>query len=224
MLIRIPQVIGHAQLERILQLLSQARFVNGKLSAGMSASRVKNNEEVATDDPLINELNELVMGNLVRHPIYKHAALPERVAVPYYARYVTGMAYGDHIDDPVMGAGEQRYRSDISITVFLNAPQDYDGGELVIRTAFGEQTVKYAAGDAVMYPSSSRHRVAEVTRGQRLVAVTWVQSLIRDPHKRELLFELSRAREKLLRRAPEADETKQIDYAYVNLVRMWSEL
>ncbi len=224
MLIRIPQVIGHAQLERVLQLLSQARFVNGKLSAGMSASRVKNNEEVAADDPLINELNELVMGNLVRLPIYKHAALAERVAVPYYARYVTGMAYGDHIDDPVMGAGKQRYRSDVSITVFLNAPQDYDGGELVIRTAFGEQTVKYAAGDAVMYPSSSRHRVAEVTRGQRLVAVTWAQSLIRDPSKRELLFELSRARETLLRRAPEADETKQIDYAYVNLVRMWSEL
>ena len=223
MLIRIPNVIGQVQLERVVELLSRAKFLDGKLSAGMAASRVKNNEEVATDDPLINELNELVMGNLVRHPVYQRAALPMRIAVPYYARYAVGMAYGDHIDDPVMGAGE-RYRSDISITVFLSEPQSYDAGELVIRTAFGEQTMKYPAGDAVMYPSSSRHRVAEVTRGERLVAVTWVQSLIRDPGKRELLYELSRAREKLLRRAPQADETKQVDYAYVNLIRMWAEL
>lgn len=224
MLIKIPHVISPAQLDRVMELLSRARFTDGRLSAGLSASRVKNNEEVATDDPLINELNNLVMGNLLRHPVYKRAALPERIAVPYYARYVTGMAYGDHIDDPVMGTGEQPYRSDLSISVFLSAPQSYDGGELVIHTAFGEQTVKYAAGDAVMYPSSSRHRVAQVTGGQRLVAVTWVQSLIRDPGKRQLLYELSRAREKLLRRAPEADETKQVDYAYVNLVRMWAEL
>lgn len=224
MLIRVPQIIGHAQLDRVVALLSKANFTDGRLSAGMSARRVKNNEEVSADDPLIDELNNIIMGSLVRHPIYKRAALPERIAVPYYARYVAGMAYGDHIDDPVMGSGEQRYRSDISVTVFLSAPESYDGGELVIRTAFGEQSVKYAAGDAVMYPSSSRHRVAKVTRGQRLVAVTWIQSLIRDPGKRELLYELSRAREKLLRRAPEAEETRQIDYAYVNLVRMWSEL
>jgi PKHD-type hydroxylase len=155
--------------------------------------------------------------------MYRSAALPLHVATPFYARYTTGMAYGAHIDDPVMGEGD-RYRSDVSITVFLNPPEAYDGGELVIATSFGEREVKLPAGHAVLYPSSSRHRVAEVTRGERLVAVTWVQSLVRDPARRELLHELNRARERLLRHSPDAPETAQVDSAYVNLVRMWSEL
>jgi PKHD-type hydroxylase len=189
----------------------------------MAAKRVKNNEEVASDQQQLNELNAVVMGNLVRHPVYINAALPYRVATPFYARYTRGMAYGDHVDDPVMGV-EDRYRSDISITVFLNEPQSYEGGDLVIRTAFGDQTIKYPGGDAVMYPSSSRHHVNEVTRGERLVAVTWVQSLVRDNTRREILYELSRAREKMLVRAPDAAETKHVDTAYVNLVRLWAEL
>ena len=133
------------------------------------------------------------------------------------------MSYGDHVDDPVMGQGEL-YRSDLSVTVFLSDPGDYDGGELVIETAFGEQRVKLAAGDAVLYPSSSVHRVAEVTRGERLVAVSWIQSLVRDPDKRALLHELNQARETLLRKQPDAAETRQVNHSYINLVRMWSEI
>ncbi len=133
------------------------------------------------------------------------------------------MAYGDHVDDPVMGPGP-RYRSDIAITVFLSDPESYDGGELVIRTSFGDRAVKLAAGEAIMYPASSQHHVAEVTRGERLVAVTWVQSLVRDPVKRELLYELNLAREKLLRELPDAEETARVNTAYVNLVRMWADL
>lgn len=223
MLIRIPHLLSQQQLDKAQQALSKARFVDGKLSAGMAAKRIKNNEELAMDQTQVNELNNIVMGNLVRHPVYKNAALPHRIAVPYYARYTPGMFYGDHVDDPVMGT-DDRYRSDISITVFLNAPEEYRGGELVIRTSFGEQQVKYAAGDAVMYPSSSRHHVDEVTEGERLVAVTWLQSMVRDPARREILYGLSLAREKLLRRAPDADETAHIDTAYVNLVRMWADI
>ncbi len=223
MLVQIPSVISKTQLQKVLSLLSQVRFVDGKLSAGRAAKRVKNNEEVASDQQQLNELNAIVMGNLVRHPVYKNVALPYRVATPFYARYTPGMSYGDHVDDPVMGL-EDRYRSDISITVFLNEPQSYKGGELVIRTAFGDQTIKYPGGDAVMYPSSSRHHINEVTRGERLVAVTWVQSLVRDNTRREILYELSRAREKMLIRAPDAAETKHVDTAYVNLVRLWAEL
>ena len=223
MLTHIPHVLDEKKLMRISELLATARFVDGRLSAGPSAERVKNNEEVATDDARIKELNDIVMGSLLQNPAYEYAALPHRVAVPYYVRYAAGMHYGDHIDDPVMGVGN-RYRSDIAITVFLNDPQAYDGGELVIHTSFGEKTVKHSAGDAVLYPASNRHKVTEVTRGERLVAVTWVQSLVRDPNKRELLYELYQAREKLRTTMPDAEETKQVENAYVNLVRMWSEL
>ena len=223
MLLRIPKLLGPEPLGRIARLLAEARFADGRLSAGMAARRVKHNEELAGDEGRIQELNGLVMGTLVRHPVYRYAVLPRRVAVPYYARYREGMGYGDHVDDPVMGAGD-RYRSDVSITVFLNPPEAYEGGELVIATSFGEQTVKYPAGDAVLYPSSSRHRVAPVGRGERLVAVTWTQSLVRSPERRELLWDLYRARETLLREAPEAAQTRRVDKAYVNLLRMWAEL
>ena len=116
------------------------------------------------------------------------------------------------------------YRSDVSVTIFLNNPNEYQGGELVIQTSFGEQQVKLAAGDAILYPSSSVHRVAEVTQGERLVAVSWIQSLVREPDRRALLHELNQAREILLREKPDSDETRQVNQSYVNLVRMWSEV
>lgn len=223
MLLHIPAVLTAAQLDQARGILSGARFVDGRLSAGMAARRVKNNEEVAAEAKELNQLNNIVMGSLVQSPTYQGAALPLKVAAPFYARYGAGKSYGNHVDDPVMG-GANRYRSDISITVFLSGPEDYEGGELVIRTAFGDRRVKLPAGDAVMYPSSSLHRVAEVTRGERLVAVTWVQSMVRDPARRELLYELHQAREKLLREAPGADETSRVDTVYVNLIRMWAEV
>jgi PKHD-type hydroxylase len=134
------------------------------------------------------------------------------------------MTYGEHLDDPIMGAEGQPYRSDVAVTLFLSSPEEYEGGELSIRTAFGEQAVKLPAGDAVLYPSGSIHRVRPVTRGERLVAVTWVQSLVRDPARRELLHGLNCARERLLRDRPEAEEAAQVNAAYLNLIRMWSEL
>jgi PKHD-type hydroxylase len=137
------------------------------------------------------------------------------------------MEYGEHIDDPIMGVASslgERYRSDLAMTIFLNSPKDYDGGELVIQTPFGEQSIKLNAGDAVLYPATTRHRVAKVTNGERLVAVTWIQSLIRDNEQRELLYQLSKTREKMLRKNPDSEDTKRIDSTYVNLVRMWSEL
>ena len=224
MLLTIPAVLTNEQLTRVRQLLDGARFVDGRLSAGLAARRVKRNEELASDAQVVDELNRIVMGSLVQRPEYQHGVLPNRVAVPFYARYQPGMSYGNHIDDPVMGPAGGRYRTDVSITVFLNGPENYEGGELVISTSFGEQTIKLAAGDAVLYPSGSLHRVAEVTRGERLVAVTWAQSMVPDPYKRSLLYELNQAREKLLREAPDAEETAQVDHSYINLVRMWTEL
>ncbi len=223
MLVTIPDVLDDATLKQVREILDRSRFVDGRLSAGMAARRVKNNEEMADDPQTMERINNLVMGSLVRNPVYQAAALPLKVATPFYARYQPGKYYGDHVDDPIMGA-PQRYRTDVSITLFLNEPEEYDGGELVVRTEFGNQEVKLPAGHAVMYPSSSIHHINEVTRGERLVAVTWVQSMIRSPEQRALLYQLHQARETLLRERPEAPETKQVDISYVNLVRMWAEL
>ncbi len=224
MLLTIPSVLTPEEIQVAQDLLAKGRFVDGKLSAGQEAVRVKNNTELQAQDALMTPLNNLVMGKLVRHPVYQSAALPAGIAAPFYARYTEGMRYGNHVDDPVMGPANQRYRSDISITVFLNAPEDYDGGELVIVSNFGEQSVKLNAGDAVMYPSSSTHRVNEVTRGERLVAVTWCQSMVRDAAQRELLYNLSLARDALIADDATADTTQRVSNAYTNLVRMWAEL
>lgn len=224
MLIRIPAVLDHSELEIVRRLLNKAPFVDGKLSAGQAARRIKNNQEVDRGAHELEQLNNLIMGKLVQHPIYRSAALPVRVAAPYYARYGAGMHYGDHVDDPIMGANGQIYRSDLSITIFLSEPSAYDGGELMINTSFGEQAIKYSAGDAVLYSAATRHRVAEVTRGERLVAVTWVQSLVRDSNQRELLHELNGVRERLLASAPESEDAKQVNKTYVNLVRMWGDV
>lgn len=224
MLTIIPRVLDSTRLEQVRSLLADGRFVDGRLSAGTTARQVKHNEELRGDAAQIERLNSLVMKSLVQHPVFHAAAMPYRVATPFYARYTRGMTYGDHVDDPVMGPPGGQYRSDVSCTVFLNEPGQYEGGDLMIRTPFGHQRIKLAAGDAIVYPSSSLHHVAEVTSGERLVAVTWVQSMIRNPQQRELLYQLYQTRENLLEKHPDADESTQVDHVYVNLVRMWSEL
>jgi len=224
MLLAIPGILKPDEIALARALLAAARFVDGRLSAGAAARRVKGNEELEAGAPDLERLNRVVMGNLVRHPVYRNGALPLHVASPLFARYRPGMAYGEHLDDPVMGADGVKYRSDVAVTVFLSEPAEYDGGELVILAPSGEQEVKLPAGDGVLYPAGSLHRVNPVTRGERLVAVTWVQSLVRDAARRELLYGLNLAREKLLQSAPGAAETAQVNAAYLNLVRMWSDI
>ncbi|MDH3280366.1 MAG: Fe2+-dependent dioxygenase [Gammaproteobacteria bacterium] len=222
MLARLPAVLSDPELREVGELLVGAPFVDGKLSAGKLARAVKNNLEVARDASVLEALNRIVMNALVAHPVYQSAALPRHVASPFYVRYTPGMSYGDHVDDPLMGAGPA-YRSDIAITLFLSSPDDYQGGELTIQTALGEQSVKLPAGDAILYPASRVHRVNPITSGKRVVAVTWVQSRVREADRRELLYEIGLARDALMRGAPDAEETRRIDRAYVNLMRMWAE-
>jgi PKHD-type hydroxylase len=222
MLLVIKNVLNQSTLQKVRQLLEKGNFVDGRLSAGKEAIKVKKNQELSQQSPLHQELNQLVMMPLVQNSEYQAAALPAKVATPFYARYQAGMTYGFHVDDPVMGPMTGRYRSDVSTTVFLN--DDYEGGELIVRTAFGEQAFKPKAGDAIVYPSSSWHKVAEVTRGERLVAVTWAQSMVKDPQKRELLYELGQARDVLLDKQGDAEETGKVSTVYANLVRMWSEI
>jgi len=224
MLVTIPNVLNKEDISVIQDLMATANFHEGTASAGNEAIRVKNNQEMFISEVETQRLNNLVMGKLVQNPTYIAAAFAKRIATPFYAKYTEGMHYGNHVDDPVMGPPNQRYRTDVSITIFLNEPDAYDGGELIISTAFGEQKVKLNAGDAVLYPSSSTHQVAEVTRGERLVAVTWLQSIVRDPAKREILYNLSQAREALIKSMPGSTELELLSNSYVNLLRMWSDI
>jgi PKHD-type hydroxylase len=224
MLLTIPNLLNPAQLDKLFEIIRGGAFVDGKLTAGFAAARVKRNEELGQEPERIQRLIRILMASLGHSEAFRFGVLPHRVADPIFARYRPGMAYGEHVDDPIMGSSGPRFRSDVSMTVFLSGPEDYDGGELVIRTSFGERRVKLPAGDALVYPSSSLHRVAEVTRGERLVALTWIQSYVRDPGRRELLYELNLAREHLLRTAPEAEHTALVDRSYSNLLRMWSDV
>jgi len=224
MLLTIPGLLNHLQLEKIHEVLKGAQFVDGRRTAGFAAARVKNNLEMQLDPERMKLLIRIIMASLGHSEIFRFGALPHRVADPIIARYEPGMTYGDHVDDPIMGSTGPRFRTDVSMTIFLNPPEAYDGGELVVRTSFGEKQVKLAAGDAVVYPSSSLHHVAPITRGERLVALTWIQSYVRDAAQRELLYELNLAREPLLKQAPEAEITGYVDKSYANLLRMWADL
>jgi len=222
MLLAIKNVLNGNQLKVIRKLLESGDFVDGKLSAGKEAEQVKNNQELSQKSPFHDQLNQMVMPALLQNTEYQSFAFPLKVSTPFYARYTQGMTYGFHVDDPIMGPMNARYRTDISTTIFLN--DEYEGGELSIKTAFGVQQIKLNAGDAIIYPSTSLHQVEEVTKGERSVAVIWAQSMVKDPQKRELLYELGLAREKLINERVDAEETAKVSNVYSNLVRRWSEV
>ncbi len=224
MMLHIPAVIDTAQLKIMQTALQQADFVDGRLSAGPTARQVKHNQELDPGGRIASDLGKIMVGNLYNNETFRKAALPYRIAAPLFARYDKSMHYGEHIDDPVMGGDTQRFRCDLAVTLFLNDPQDYQGGELVVRTPFGEQRCKFPAGDIVLYPASSLHQVAAIESGQRLVGVAWVQSMVRDPAKREILYDLANARDQLAGDETQADAFSQVDHAYTNLVRMWAEV
>ena len=221
MLITIPDLLDANELAAVRAELARGNYVDGKLSAGRDAARGKRNEELAPAPEQYDALNNVVMTRLVRHPLYLRHALPARISTPIYARYVPGMEYAGHIDDPVMGPAHSRYRSDISVSVFFSEPDAYDGGELRIETPQGPLEFKLPAGQALLYASTSYHSVAPVTSGERLVAVAWIQSLVRRADRREILAQLDVARERL--REDGHDSSRQLDLAYANLLRMWAQ-
>jgi len=224
MLITIPELLNEQTLSEVKGLLDGAEFVDGKLSAGRDAQRVKNNEEFKGDAAQTERLNQLVMGALYQHPTYQAAAMPLKLSSAFFARYTTGQSYGQHVDDAIMGGQGRQYRTDVSTTVFLSSPEDYQGGELIIETEVGDQAIKLPAGHAVFYPSGSLHRVNEITGGERLVAVTWAQSMVKDPQQRALLYDLYIVKEALLGVSPDAEATARANRAYINLFRQWADL
>ena len=224
MLIQIPDVINPQQLKSIQSVLKKANFVDGKISAGDVAQGVKKNEELIQDNsPQMQSLNNILMGSLINNETYKSAIMMKKIGAPFIARYTKGMGYGGHIDNPIMGQMPNLYRTDVSTTIFLNDPDEYEGGDLVIVTKYGEHRARLKAGSAIVYPSTSWHYVDTITAGERLVCVTWAQSMIQDPNQRELLYDLWKAREKLLKQNPLSEETQAVDLSYIKLVQMWAD-
>lgn len=224
MLVTIPDLLNKQQLEEIHQLLNDATFIDGRLSAGRDAQRLKANQEVAPDDRSSERLNRIILGALHQHPTFQAAAMPSKLSTAFFARYRAGQYYGQHVDDPIMGPAGGQYRADVSITVFLSATDSYTGGELIIETEYGEQQVKLPAGHAVFYPSGSPHSVTEVTDGKRLVAVAWAQSMVQDPRRRALLYDLYIVKETLLNVNADTEIATRANRAYVNLCLQWAVL
>ena len=223
MLTLIEDLIDKATVARLQSWLAEATFEDGRVTAGGNARKVKNNEQVSADpdggDPRLEEMQDLVENLLWDHGAFEAAALPKEIHEPMFSRYSPGMSYGTHMDNARIGG----MRVDLSLTLFLSEPADYDGGELVIDFATGTREIKLPAGSGVLYPTTELHRVAEVTRGQRLAAVTWVRSLVRDAAKRQILIDLKTAHYRLATQIGKTPEIDLLSRAHTNLLRRWVE-
>ncbi|HWA62841.1 MAG TPA: Fe2+-dependent dioxygenase [Caulobacteraceae bacterium] len=225
MLVRIEGVLTAEEVAAYRSALEAAAWVDGRVTAGAQSALAKRNLQVPEDAPQARALAEDLLGRLGRNPGFVAAALPKRVFPPLFNRYDEGMAFDAHIDNAIRFAGAQRFRTDVSCTLFLTDPADYDGGELVVEDVFGEQRVKLAAGDMVVYPASSLHRVTPVTRGSRWAAFFWAQSMVRDDGRRSLLYGLDQAIQGLSTKvAPDDHDLVRLAGTYHNLIRMWAEV
>jgi PKHD-type hydroxylase len=224
MLICIPQMLKRDEVDHILNVLRDGQFVDGKLSAGHMARDVKNNLEYQRPDNEPAEIDGIVGRALLASNTFQDFALPKQIAPPIYSKYVPGMDYGTHVDAPLMGQ-QSMLRSDLSMTLFLSDPTSYDGGELTVGTTFGDQEVKLAPGDAVLYPSTTLHRVQPVTRGERIVVLSWIQSFIKDEGMREIMFDLATASRQLQQPGADLGELGNRFYkVYANLMRRQAEV
>ncbi len=224
MLLHIPDVLTAEQLDQCRQALTDAAWADGRETVGVQGAKVKRNLQLPDASPLREQLGRVVLAALARHPLYHAAVLPLRTLPPRFNRYEGGGQYGFHVDGAVMALADAgQLRSDVSCTLFLSEPDDYDGGELIVSDTYGEHEVKLPAGDLIIYPSSSLHRVAPVTRGARVASFFWVQSLVRDDSRRRLLFELDTSIQSLTRSGADAAAVLQLTGVYHNLLRQWSE-
>lgn len=229
MLLHIPGVLDRDQVARIRAALEAAQWVDGRQTVGAQGAQVKRNRQLAEASPLRHELGAEVLAALARNPLFFAATLPLRTLAPRFNRYEGGGEYGFHVDGAVMAlppvAGESAgyMRSDVSCTLFLSEPEDYDGGGLIVDDTYGEHEVKLPAGDLAVYPSSSLHRVEPVTRGVRLASFFWVQSMVRDQQQRQMLFNLDTSIQSLTAGGADREALLKLTGVYHNLLRRWAE-
>lgn len=226
MLLHIPDLLTAEQVAHARRRLDSAGWVDGRVTAGIQSAQVKDNEQLPEDHPVARELGEVVLGALQQNALFIAAALPLRVFPPLFNRYRGGHSFGNHVDNAIrqIPGTPLRIRTDLSATVFLAAPEEYDGGELVVEDTYGVHSVKLPAGHMVLYPSTSLHHVQPVTRGARIASFFWIQSMLRDDGERTLLFDLDTAIQRLMAESPEHPAAVQLTAVYHNLIRRWAEL
>lgn len=226
MLVCIPDVLTAAQVTAFRARLDSAPWVDGRVTAGAQSATAKRNMQIPEDAPEARETGDAILDALAGNALFLSAALPLKIFPPLFNRYAGGDAFGVHVDNAIRAVPGRpvRVRTDLSATLFLSAPEDYDGGELIVEAAFGTQEVKLAAGSMVLYPSTSLHRVAPVTRGARVASFFWLQSMVRDDGARALLFDLDQSIQALAATHGQgAPEIVRLTGVYHNLMRRWAD-
>ncbi|HWB95115.1 MAG TPA: Fe2+-dependent dioxygenase [Bryobacteraceae bacterium] len=226
MLLAIPDVLTAQEVVHARQVLDQADWVDGKVTAGPQSALAKNNMQLLEEHPAARDLGEMILDALGRNALFISAALPSRVFPPLFNLYQGGQSFGTHVDNAIrqVPGTPHRIRTDLSATLFLASPEEYDGGELVVEDTYGTHQVKLPAGHMVLYPSTSLHHVRPVTRGARLASFFWIQSMVRDDGHRTLLFDLDMAIQRLNQDLGEQNSTVPLTGVYHNLLRCWAEV
>ena len=225
MLLTVPAVLSAAEVEDFRRVLGAAEWADGKVTAGYQSAQAKHNLQLPESSAEARELGERVLSALQRSPLFLSGALPLKVFPPLFNRYGPGQAFGSHVDNAIRAVRgtPHKVRTDLSATLFLSAPDEYDGGELVIEDTYGAHAVKLGAGDMILYPASSLHLVRPVTRGERIASFFWIQSMVRDDGQRTLLYDLDRATQLVHRDLAESPAAVQLTGVYHNLLRRWSD-
>lgn len=226
MLTQIPDVLTPVQVAEARRVLDAAEWRDGRATAGHQSARAKHNQQLPEDHPIARQLGDAIVRALQNNPLFVAAALPLRVFPPLFNRYAGGDSFGNHVDNAIrqVPGAPLRIRTDLSATLFLSGPDEYDGGDLLIEDTYGVHRVKLPAGHMVLYPSSSLHNVQPVTRGARVASFFWIQSMIRDDGERTLLFDLDNAIQSIARDAPDHPSAVQLTSVYHNLLRRWAEM
>ena len=226
MIVQVPNVLNPEQIARCREVMNRASWIDGRVTAGHQSAMVKDNRQLPEHSPEARELGDMIVAALERNPLFITATLPLRVFPPLFNRYEGGESFGAHLDNSIrqIPGTPLRVRTDISATLFLSAPEDYDGGELMIDDVYGTHAVKLGAGDMVVYPASILHHVKPVTRGVRLASFFWVQSMVRDDGTRTLLFDLDMAINKVNQVIPNNSAVVELTNCYHNLLRRFAEV
>lgn len=226
MMLHVPEVLSREQVAECRQILAAAEWIDGKATTGVQSAQAKRNLQLPEGSPALARLREIVTGALMANPLFFSAALPQRILPPYFNRYEGGGHFGNHVDNAIRYAHGSTLglRTDVSTTLFFSDPDEYEGGELIVEDTYGSHVARLPAGDAIVYPSTSLHRVEPVTRGARVCSFLWTQSMIRDDWRRTMLFDLDVTIQKLRQQVGDNPEVIALTSHYHNLLRQWAEL